>query len=225
MAGDNKSSTSSALQFMPPHISMKSLREAACACEGCPLFRHATQTVFGEGRRSARVLLVGEQPGNDEDLQGKPFVGPAGKLLDKALESAGIDRADAYVTNVVKHFKWEPKGKRRLHKKPNAREIAACIPWLEKEIELIKPKVLVCLGATAAQALLGRDFKVTVQRGRPVATHLAPHALATVHPSSILRQSTDEDRRREFARFTADLEVVAALLKNNNRNGSLMARP
>jgi len=168
--------------------------------------------VFGEGRRSSRVFLVGEQPGNDEDLQGKPFVGPAGRLLDQALESAGIDRADAYVTNVVKHFKWLAKGKRRMHKTPRAREIAACLPWLEKEIELIKPEVLVCLGATAAKALLGRHFKVSVQRGQVLPTNFAPHALATVHPSSILRQPTSADRQRELNRFVADLKVVAGLL-------------
>src|SRR5439155_2917971 len=152
-------------------------------------------------------FFVGEQPGNEEDLQGKPFVGPAGRLLDKGLESAGIDRGDAYVTNVVKHFKWVAKGKRRMHKKPSAREIAACLPWLEKEIELIKPEVLVCLGATAAQTLLGRDFRVTVQRGQVIQTAFTTHALATVHPSSILRQPTSEDRHREMDRFIADLKI------------------
>jgi uracil-DNA glycosylase family protein len=191
---------------------MTSLRAAARGCRGCPLYRNATQTVFGKGRLSARVVLVGEQPGNDEDLEGEPFVGPAGRVLDEALEAAGIARADAYVTNVVKHFKWTPAGKRRLHKKPSAREIGACRPWLDQEIALIKPEVLVCLGATAAQALLGRQFRVSVQRGRAVATELAPHALATIHPSAVLRQQTPEDRRREMARFTADLEVAANLL-------------
>src|SRR5437762_2214346 len=173
---------------------MSSLREAAQDCQGCPLFQNATQAVFGQGRRDARIILVGEQPGNDEDLQGKPFIGPAGRVLDQGLESAGIERTDAYVTNVVKHFKWEAKGKRRMHKTPSAREIAACLPWLEKEIELIKPEVLVCLGATAAKTLLGRNFKVSVQRGQTVTTNLAKYAIATVHPSSILRQPTDEDR-------------------------------
>ncbi len=192
---------------------MDSLREAAQECQGCPLFQNATQTVFGKGRRSARVLFVGEQPGHDEDVQGEPFVGPAGRVLDEGLEAAAINRADAYVTNVVKHFKWTPRGKRRIHKKPSAREIAACLPWLEKEIELVRPKVLVCLGATAAQALLGREFKVSLQRGQVVATTLAPHALATVHPSSILRQTTPEERHREMGRFTADLKVVARLLR------------
>src|SRR5262245_45326900 len=146
MARDRKSPPTSAAQFLPARVSMTSLREAANECEGCPLFQNATQTVFGQGPRSARVLLVGEQPGNDEDLEGKPFVGPAGRLLDRALESAGLSRGDVYVTNVVKHFKWIPRGKRRMHKKPSAREIAACLPWLEQEIALIKPKVLVCLG-------------------------------------------------------------------------------
>lgn len=191
---------------------MRSLREAAGSCRGCPLFEHATQTVFGEGRVSARVVLVGEQPGNDEDLAGRPFVGPAGRLLDRALEAAGIEREDAYVTNVVKHFKWTAKGTRRLHKKPNAREIAACLPWLEREIALIEPEVLVLLGATAAQAILGPDFRVTRRRGEDVETPFAAHAVATVHPSSILRQRTEEDRRRELDLFTRDLGMVAALL-------------
>jgi DNA polymerase len=202
----------SALPFLPPRPTLKSMSEAAQGCQGCPLYRHATQAVFGEGRRAARVILVGEQPGNDEDLKGRPFVGPAGKILDEALEAAGIARDDAYVTNVVKHFKWEPRGKKRIHKKPNAREIAACLPWLEKEIELIRPQVLVCLGATAAQSLLGRDFRVSTQRGRDVSSRLAPHVVATVHPSSILRQRTREDRHREMERFIADLRVAATLL-------------
>ena len=202
----------SALQFLPERISLSSLRTAVQDCRGCPLFKHATQAVFGKGRRTARLVLVGEQPGNDEDLRGEPFVGPAGRLLDQALTSAGIDRADAYVTNVVKHFKWEAKGKRRLHKKPNAREIAACLPWLDKEIELLRPKVLVLLGATAAQALLGSDFRVSIDRGKVLPSNLADHAVATVHPSSILRQQSDAERRRELDRFTADLEVVASLL-------------
>jgi uracil-DNA glycosylase family protein len=202
----------SALPFLPAQISLTSLREAVQKCQGCPLYQHATQAVFGQGRRTARVFLVGEQPGNDEDLQGKPFVGPAGRMLDKGLDEAGIERGDAYVTNVVKHFKWVSQGKRRLHKTPSAREIAACLPWLEKEIELIKPQVLVCLGATAAKALLGKDFRVSVQRGQPVATRFARHAVATVHPSAVLRQPTDEDRRREMDRFIADLKIVAGLL-------------
>jgi uracil-DNA glycosylase len=209
----------SALQFLPERISLKSLREASRRCQGCPLFQNATQTVFGQGSRSSRIILIGEQPGNDEDLKGEPFVGPAGRVLDQALLLAGIDRGDTYVTNVVKHFKWEPKGKRRMHRKPNAREIAACIPWLEKEIELIKPEVLVCLGATAAQALLGREFRVTVDHGKILDTRLAAHTLATIHPSAVLRQRTAEDREREMRTLTQDLRVVASLLvgRNNGR--------
>jgi uracil-DNA glycosylase family protein len=214
MAAKRKTEAVSGLQFLPARLSLTSLREAAQHCQGCPLYQNATQTVFGEGPRSARVFLVGEQPGSDEDRAGKPFVGPAGHLLDRALEAAGIDRGDAYITNVVKHFKWVPQGKRRLHKTPGAREIAACLPWLEKEIELIKPKVLVCLGATAAKTLLGRDFKVSVQRGQVVPSKFAPHAVATVHPSSILRQPTSEDRERALGHFVADLQVVAGLLKS-----------
>lgn len=207
----------SALEFLPPRPSLKSLRDAARGCRGCPLYRNATQTVFGEGPRAARVVLVGEQPGNDEDLEGRPFVGPAGRLLARGLEDAGIEGDEAYVTNVVKHFNWEARGKRRLHKKPGAREIAACLPWLQKELELIRPRVLVCLGATAAQALLGRAFRVTTQRGVPRASALADRALATVHPSSILRQRSDDDRAREMRRFVADLAVAAALLKAGAR--------
>src|SRR5687768_15021896 len=211
---DTETTPNSAVPFLPTRITLETLREAAQGCRGCPLYRNATQTVFGEGPESARVFLVGEQPGNDEDLAGRPFVGPAGRILDQALESAGIGRSDAYVTNVVKHFKWTPapKGKRRLHKKPGAREIGACIPWLDKEIDLIKPQVIVCLGATAAQALLGADFRVSIQRGEVVKTDLAPYAVATIHPSSILRQLTPEDRDREMQRFIADLSVAAALL-------------
>jgi DNA polymerase len=203
----------SALEFLPPRVSLPSLREAVQGCRGCHLYAKATQAVFGEGRRSARVMLVGEQPGDQEDLQGHPFVGPAGRVLDEALVAAGIDRSDAYVTNVVKHFKWEAKGKRRMHKKPGAREIGACLPWLEKEIELIRPEVLVLLGATAAQTLLGKEFKVTAHRGEVLESALAAHALATVHPSSILRATTRADRHAQMERFTADLEVVARLLR------------
>jgi uracil-DNA glycosylase family protein len=202
----------SALEFLPPRITLKSLREAAQGCRGCPLYRNATQTVFGEGPRNARVVLVGEVPGNDEDLAGRPFVGPAGRLLEEALEEAGIRRDEAYLTNVVKHFKWEPQGKRRKHKKPSAREIAACLPWLEREMAVIRPGLLVCLGATAAQALVSPDFKVSVMRGRVIATALADQTLATVHPSSILRQRGAEERRREHARFVADLRIAARLL-------------
>jgi uracil-DNA glycosylase family protein len=213
MAATKKPETS-ALQFLPPRASLRSLQEASQGCRGCPLYQRATQAVFGAGPQTARVFFVGEQPGNDEDLVGKPFVGPAGKLLDQSLEAAGIARDDVYVTNVVKHFKWESKGSRRLHKKPSAREIAACIPWLEKELELIEPHILVCLGATAAQALLGREVKVTTQHGQDFSTPLAPHAIATLHPSSILRQRTSEDRHRERAVFIEDLKSVARLLKS-----------
>ena len=207
-----KESGFSAVPFLPVRISMNSLREAAQECRGCPLFENATQTVFGRGPRSASILFVGEQPGNDEDLHGEPFVGPAGRLLQEALAGSAIEQSDIYVTNVVKHFKWTPRGKLRIHKKPTAREVSACLPWLQKEIELIKPKILVCLGATAAQALLGRDFRVSIRRGQVISTTLAPHAVATVHPSSILRQQTQEDRHREMERFVADLKVVTKLL-------------
>src|SRR5215470_14838387 len=164
----------SAASWVPPNPTIPNLRDAAAGCRGCDLWTRGTQTVFGEGRVASKIMLVGEQPGNDEDLAGKPFVGPAGKLLDRALADAGIDRRLAYVTNVVKHFKWEPRGKRRIHAKPNAAEISACLPWLKAELELIRPRVLVCLGATAAQALLGRQFRVTAQRGKFVESPLAP---------------------------------------------------
>ena len=193
--------------------SLEALRDEAAGCRACPLWRRGTQTVFGEGPSRARVMLVGEQPGHEEDLAGRPFVGPAGKLLDRALAAAGIDRPRVYVTNVVKHFKWEPRGKRRIHAKPSAGEIAACRPWLDAELELIKPDVLVCLGATAAQALLGRQFRVSKDRGRVVPSALAPHVLATVHPSSILRAPDEETRRAEMTRFIADLEKVAGVLR------------
>jgi DNA polymerase len=188
-------------------------RDAARACTACDLYKNATQTVFGEGPRRPAIMLVGEQPGDAEDIAGHPFVGPAGKLLDRALEQAGIDRTRVYVTNVVKHFKWEPRGKRRIHAKPNAAEIGACRPWLETEIALLKPRVLVCLGATAAQALLGRTFKVSQQRGRFVESSFAPRVTATVHPASILRMRDDETRRLEMKRFVADLRRAAAELE------------
>jgi DNA polymerase len=199
--------------LIPDQPSLKTIRDAAQGCQACDLYKRGTQTVFGEGPSRAEVMMVGEQPGDAEDLAGHPFVGPAGKLLDRALAEAGIDRGVVYVTNVVKHFKWEPRGKRRIHKKPNASEIAACRPWLDTEIELVKPKVIVCLGATAAQALLGRQFKVTAHRGEFVASSLAPLVLATVHPSSILRAPDDETRHLEMQRFTDDLRKVAQALK------------
>ena len=199
--------------LIPDRPSLKSVRDVAADCRACHLYKRATQTVFGEGPARATVMLVGEQPGDTEDLAGHPFVGPAGKLLDRALEEAGIDRKTVYLTNVVKHFKWEPRGKRRIHAKPNSAEIAACRPWLETEIALIKPRVLVCLGATAAQALLGNQFKVSRQRGTFVASPLAPHVTATVHPSSILRARDDESRRAEMRQFVNDLKRVAAALE------------
>ena len=207
MAKD-KSETSAA-DFFPERKSLKAFREAAADCKGCDLWERGTQTVFGEGARYAEVIFVGEQPGNEEDLTGHPFVGPAGRLFNDALEEAGIDRRKTYVTNVVKHFKWEPRGKRRIHKKPNAREISACRPWLEAEINLVKPNVIVCLGATAAQALLGSKFKVSKQRGNFIESTLAPYIMATVHPSSILRAPDDETRHVEKRRFIDDLKRVA----------------
>jgi uracil-DNA glycosylase len=204
--------TESAAAYVPESPSLPRLREAAAGCRGCRLWEDATQTVFGEGARAADVMLVGEQPGDQEDLAGKPFVGPAGRLLDQALEEAGIDRRQAYVTNVVKHFKWQPRGKRRIHQKPNWAEMAACRPWLDAELEVVEPDVVVCLGATAAQALIGRDFRVSRQRGELVDSPLARYVLATVHPSSILRQRDDASREAEYAAFVEDLRVVPPLL-------------
>jgi len=202
----------SALPFIPREHNLSAFREAAKGCRGCDLWKRGTQTVFGEGERRAVAMLVGEQPGNDEDLAGRPFVGPAGKILDRALEAVGVDRAKVYVTNVVKHFKWEPRGKRRIHAKPNAMEIAACLPWLQAELDLIKPKAVVRLGATAAQALLGKSFRVSQRRGEPVQSPLAPLVMATVHPSSILRAPDDESRREEYERFVDDLQTLARAL-------------
>ncbi len=181
-------------------------------CRACDLWKLGTQTVFGEGPGKAQLMLIGEQPGDAEDRSGRPFVGPAGKLLDRALANAGIDRSAVYLTNVVKHFKWEPRGKRRIHKKPRASEIGACRPWLDAEIALVKPRVIVCLGATAAQAVLGRTFKVTSQRGVFVPSPLAARVMATVHPSSILRAPDEEARRTEMQRFTRDLRAAAGAL-------------
>src|SRR5438270_463781 len=192
--------------------SLEELDKGVERCRGCPLWERATQAVCGEGNARATVMLVGEQPGDQEDLTGRPFVGPAGRLLDEALETAGIDRASAYVTNVVKHFKWEARGKRRIHAKPAWSEIAACRPWLDGELQAVRPTVLVCLGATAAQALLGRQFRVTKQRGTWIESDLAEHVTATIHPSAILRQRTDEDRHSELDAFIADLRLVATLL-------------
>ena len=195
--------------LLPDRPTLPGVREIAAGCKACDLYKRGTQTVFGEGPPKAELMLVGEQPGDAEDLAGHPFVGPAGRLLDTALEEAGIDRSQVYVTNVVKHFKWEPRGKRRIHAKPNAAEIGACRLWLDVEIALVKPRVLVCLGATAAQALLGKSFKVSQQRGTVVPSPLAPIVSATVHPSSILRAPDDETRRDEMRRFVKDLRTIA----------------
>jgi DNA polymerase len=196
--------------LLPDRPTIDRVREVAAQCKACDLYTRGTQTVFGEGPKRAEIMLVGEQPGDAEDIAGHPFVGPAGKLLDRALEAAGIDRRIVYVTNVVKHFKWEPRGKRRIHAKPNAGEIGACRPWLDTEIALVKPRVIVCLGATAAQALLGKAFRVTKQRGEFIESSLAPLVTATVHPSSILRAPDEEARREEMKQFVADLKRVAA---------------
>src|SRR5690349_571084 len=203
----------SAADFMPEQLTLPSLKAAAADCQACDLWKKGTQTVFGEGKRRARVMFIGEQPGNEEDLTGKPFVGPAGRLFDSALEEAGIDRKQTYVTNVVKHFKWEPRGKRRIHKKPNSMEIAACRPWLEAELAVVKPDVIVALGATAAQALLGPQFRVTKQRGEFIESTLAPYVMATVHPSSILRAPDDETRQLEYRHFVDDLKKLARVIK------------
>jgi len=195
--------------LIPLDSSLDELQRDAKNCKACDLWKNATQTVFGEGMSSAKIMFIGEQPGDQEDLQGKPFVGPAGKLLDSALVEAGIDRKQVYVTNAVKHFKWEPRGKRRIHKKPSATEVAACRPWLDAEIAALQPKVIVCLGATASQALFGRDFRVTLHRGEFLKSPLAPFVMATVHPSSILRAPDEETRQDEMERFIADLKKIS----------------
>jgi len=198
-------------QLIPSRATLSELKRAASGCRACDLWKNATQTVFGEGKPPAKVMLVGEQPGDQEDRAGRPFVGPAGRLLDQALEEAGIDRSEVYVTNVVKHFKWSPaeRGKKRIHKKPRYSEIQACRPWLDAELEVVKPRVLVCLGASAAQALLGKDFRVTRERGKLIESSLAPHVIATVHPSSILRAQDDESRHSQMKAFVDDLKRVA----------------
>lgn len=204
--------STSAAPYVPQTRSLLSLKRAAAQCHGCPLWELGTQTVFGEGLRRARLMLVGEQPGDKEDLAGRPFVGPSGRVLDAALQQANIDRSEAYVTNIVKHFKWEPKGKRRLHRTPNAREIGACLPWLEAELDLIRPLVLVCLGATAAKALLGPQFRVSAERGKFIESGWARYVLATVHPSSILRSPNEATRAEEMQRFVSDLAHVRPVL-------------
>lgn len=204
----------SALDYFPAVINYTSLKNASAACMGCDLYKNATQTVFGEGAiRRSEVMFVGEQPGDEEDIQGHPFVGPAGRLFDKALAEAGIDREKTYVTNVVKHFKWKPRGKRRIHEKPRAAEIRACEPWLAAELEVVHPEILVCLGATAAQALLGKEFRVTQMRGQWIQSGHAAMTLATVHPSSILRAPDAESRAQQYDEFVRDLKIVATKLK------------
>ena len=207
--------TSSARDLILPDASLDEVRHAAAGCRACDLWERGTQTVFGEGSVGAELMLVGEQPGDREDVEGAPFVGPAGRLLDEALEAAGIDRKLAYVTNVVKHFKWIPRGKRRIHQKPNSEEIGACRPWLEAEISRVRPTGIVCLGATAAQALLGKDFRVTRQRGEFFPSPLGPWLMATVHPSSILRAESEEVRAAEMVLFVEDLR----------RAGTRLSRP
>jgi uracil-DNA glycosylase len=193
---------------VPNTSSLSKVAASAKSCTACPLYKKATQTVFGEGPKRATIMMIGEQPGDYEDVAGKPFVGPAGKMLDRALEEAGFDRAEVYVTNAVKHFKWEPRGKRRIHQKPSARDIAACRPWLEAELRLVEPKLVVCLGSTAAQTIFGPKFRVTKQRGRVLESELAKKVVATVHPSSLLRQPDEESREREYRNFVADLRVT-----------------
>ena len=201
-----------ASEFLPARRSLQSLREAAAGCRGCHLWRRATQTVFGEGLKRSRLMMVGEMPGDREDRQGKPFVGPAGRELDKALDAVGIDRKDVYITNVVKHFAFEERGKRRLHRTPKRFEVLACRPWLDAELEVVQPEALVLLGATAGKALLGSGFKLTPARGKPIESELAPLVSATIHPSAILRQRDDEGRHAERRAFTRDLERIAQAL-------------
>jgi DNA polymerase len=203
---------SAAADLVPSRPTLASLRGAAARCRACPLWENATQTVFGAGERRSAAMFVGEQPGDREDREGAPFVGPAGRVLDEAFELAGIDRKAAYVTNAVKHFKWEPRGKRRIHAKPSWSELAACRPWLEAELAVVQPRVLVCLGATAAQSLLGRQFRVTRQRGEWIESDLAEHVTATIHPSAILRQRDEDARHAEMAAFVDDLKLVASVL-------------
>lgn len=208
---------SSAEEFLPSKLSLKALGQAAQTCRGCDLYKDATQTVFGQGRPSARLMLVGEQPGDKEDQEGEPFVGPAGRLLDRALEEAGIERAEAYVTNAVKHFKWKPKGNRRLHQTPRAGEIEACKPWLQAEVQAVKPAAVLAMGATAARSLFGPKVKVTKDRGQPIESPLAPLASVTIHPSAILRLRDHDEREAEFASFVADLEGIASALRGAAR--------
>jgi len=201
-----------AADYLPGRVSLPSLRDAVQGCRGCPLFQRATQAVFGEGRARARAMMVGEQPGDEEDVVGRPFVGPAGRLLDDMMEAAGLPRDQVYVTNAVKHFKWTPRGKRRMHQKPSSSEVEACRPWLEAELAAVQPEVLMVLGATAAQSLLGRKFRVTQSRGALFVSPFARHTLATVHPSSLLRIPDQEERRAARREFVRELALVAAVL-------------
>jgi DNA polymerase len=214
----------SAADFLPRRLSLKSLREAAAHCEGCELYKNATQTVFGEGPRHAEVIMIGEMPGDQEDLQGHPFVGPAGRLLDEAIADAGLDRDEVYITNAVKHFRWEPRGKRRLHKKPSARQVQACKPWLEAEFAVLKPEVVVCLGATAAQTLLGSQFRMTKHRGEFLECPWSELTLVTHHPSAILRAPDHQDRVRKRGELIDDLHLVAKKLSALHRSARVAAR-
>jgi len=202
-----------AAEFIPKRATIPLLQKAVQACKGCDLYVHATQAVLGEGPRTAKLILIGEQPGNEEDLIGRPFVGPAGRLLDKALEEAGIDRAGVYVTNAVKHFKFEERGKRRLHKKPTISEVKACHPWLEAEFAAVHARVIGCLGATAAQSILGSEFRLTKERGRPIEADAPGIVVATVHPSAILRAPDSEQREAEYRQFVGDLKIIERLIR------------
>ncbi len=208
-----RTESTTAAEYIPDHLTARALRESVQKCRGCDLYAHATQAVFGEGPNSAQIVFIGEQPGDEEDRQGHPFVGPSGKLLDRVLAEAGIDRSLVYVTNAVKHFKFEERGKRRLHKKPNGLEIRACRPWLEAEINLIQPQIIVCLGATAAQSIFGASHRLTKERGQFVRNSWAPHVTSTVHPSAILRAPDEAQRHREYEQFVADLKKVYRLWK------------
>lgn len=217
IAATHQDEHGSAEALIPRTLTVSNLQRSAHDCRACDLWRNATQTVFGEGPSRARVMFIGEQPGDQEDRQGHPFVGPAGRFLDEALVEAGVDRSEVYVTNVVKHFKWEAaqRGKRRIHKKPRQSEIEACRPWLDAELKVVKPQVAVCLGASAAQALLGKKFRVTRDRGLLVPSDLAPQVMATTHPASILRAPDSRSREQQRREFVRDLKKVADLLKRN----------
>lgn len=215
-----QSTGNSGAEFLPERKTLPALREAVKDCRGCDLYRHATQAVFGEGPRASSALFIGEQPGDEEDRDGRPFIGPAGRLLSRALEEAEIDRSLVYVTNAVKHFKFEERGKRRIHKKPNAAEIRACRPWLEAEIAVVKPLVIVCLGATAAQTVFGPEYRLTKLRGQFIAHRWAPYATSTIHPSAILRSPDEESRHAEYARFIQDLKLVREQLKREVRSSA-----